>query len=409
MEQAILTEKSLPQDVLIDILVRLPADLLTTLRHNSKALGTFFSNDSQFVKSHWENSIPKIIALGSVKRDSDEIASLYIAKNIKSCDHALALKRPPFEVLKSYIVCGMSHGVLSLIDRAESWHRHRTLVSDVYLWNPLTKEKFIIQCPPIPCHFPINSDDCRVVFGFGFLQDATTFKVLRLLYVPAVTYCSTFAYRSREFRSHVSLYNVCTASWKNLPDLSTEIRNINPLNPVEMVNDCLHWVAAVSNDIRILAFNIKEETFQLMPTPISTRYSSLHVTKLRGQLCIFDNPPPSWQPPNYTAGYLELWVMKEYGVNHSWTKLLKIEGSFEQLMPQGVAKNGQLILKKHTEISSWGPIHELVQYNEKTEVLSHIKKFEKPFEFIQPFKESLISIRSMQKEAPEDQGPSERE
>ncbi|KAL5702057.1 hypothetical protein ACHQM5_027323 [Ranunculus cassubicifolius] len=387
MEQAIRKpEKSFPDEVLIDILLRLPVDLLATLRYKSKTWLRLLANNSHLIKLHMERSNPIIIAVDPPSHNN-HFTQIYCIEDYTSCKPVTL--NPQFQNLGCFAVSGSSHGVLC-ITKTREYTSCSSQHSDVYLWNPLTNEKLTIQCSPIRSDIPLNSDDCQAVFGFGFLEDATVCKVLRAVYVLD---CA----RSKLLRSHVSIYNVCNASWKDLPDLSTsEIHDICPLDPPATVNESLHWIAARSDDYydKILCFNLKEETFQVMPSPIvgESVYIDdsfignpyVHVRELSGQLCIFGNPPNE---------NLELWVMKEYGVADSWTKLLKIGGSFRHLRPIGVASSGEIILMKDTE-----KYQQLALYNAETKTVKKAsnKILFPRLDFVHNLTQSLVSVKSMQ-------------
>lgn len=107
-------------------------------------------------------------------------------------------------------------------------------------------------------------------------------------------------------------------------------------------NGAIHWVIRTELDhppLPIVSFHLGTNTFVEIPVPEIDMYlyCFMNVGALDGCLCIM---------LNYLFDH-EIWVMKEYGVVESWTKLYRVEkvresGSIER--PVAFSENGKELL-----------------------------------------------------------------
>ncbi|KAF9612448.1 hypothetical protein IFM89_000196 [Coptis chinensis] len=81
----------------------------------------------------------------------------------------------------------------------------------------------------------------------------------------------------------------------------------------------------------------------------------MDVAELQGQLCLVHNMTRN----------VEAWVMKDYGMKESWTKLFNMENSFGQLKPLcWTIKNCKILLKWDCG---------LILYDLKTKIVSSLQ------------------------------------
>ncbi|KAF9618525.1 hypothetical protein IFM89_002220 [Coptis chinensis] len=238
-----------------------------------------------------------------------------------------------------YFVHGICNGMVLL----------RSL-DNLYIWNPLTRDYIHFRCCPPESTIPLGHSMC-LNFGFGLNQATNEYKVVRYV-----------GYRDKsdnnKFRSYVS---VCTLtslsrepSWRTIEPFDQYHTRLKDCTP-PLVNGALHWLAIrilLPQSRVILSFDLKEEVFKEIPHPHPTELIFkdvyLELVELGGLLCMF----------GIQFGVeLQIWVMKQYGVNGSWTKQFKIGllgvcGSLEYLRPVGVANSGEIILIQSSEASS---------------------------------------------------------
>ncbi|GAA0159558.1 hypothetical protein LIER_38891 [Lithospermum erythrorhizon] len=112
----------------------------------------------------------------------------------------------------------------------------------------------------------------------------------------------------------------------------------------------LHWVVGSSMFSplqHIFAFDLATEKCQLVPQPecYVSEESHMDLAVLRGHLCLLFS---------FEREYADIWIMKDYGVKESWTKLASFVNSdllsFGCLFPMSFSKSGkQILLNKDDE------------------------------------------------------------
>ncbi|PIA33292.1 hypothetical protein AQUCO_04100013v1 [Aquilegia coerulea] len=348
---------ALPDEIVIDILLFLPIKSLMRFRCVNKTWLQLLTNpDPQFAQSYLTKSNKKsctILALGMEKfQDKPNIYSA-VELNL-ACDKSINLELP-FSA-KSYYVGGIRNGLILL--------RLADVKNKLFIWNPFTNDYIHIPSPPPPNH----SDCCDKItnFGFGFLQHTNQYKVISF---------SECNYTSFHPISRVSVYTLGTdssLSWRNLSDISYHTFFFDCAAP--LVNGVLHWTAFTGplclDSKRIVSFNMKHENFQEIPYPKANYHPNFHdrVGELGGSLCILGRD---------SGENVELWVMQEYGIANSWTKLFTIGRpdiceSFASLLPIGVVHNGEILRMTSILINT---ITEVFLYYPETNSVRNLKEF----------------------------------
>ncbi|XP_021770705.1 F-box protein CPR30-like [Chenopodium quinoa] len=111
------------------------------------------------------------------------------------------------------------------------------------------------------------------------------------------------------------------------------------------VSGCLHWMVTVKPESDgsklIVAFDLNSEKLKIVPQP---KYSPgkvhLNVEVLQQRLCVL---------VYYPTIRSEVWVMKEYGDQDSWTELFTVWQQhviepFEYVRPIALSKDGSKVL-----------------------------------------------------------------
>ncbi|KAF7113714.1 hypothetical protein RHSIM_RhsimUnG0110600 [Rhododendron simsii] len=87
-----------------------------------------------------------------------------------------------------------------------------------------------------------------------------------------------------------------------------------------LVGSALHWVVSQKPESDtanlVVAFDLTTEEYLLVPQPeFSSKDFHMNIGELEGCLCILCN---------YIQKRVDVWVMKDYGVKESWTKLFSV-------------------------------------------------------------------------------------
>lgn len=305
-------EKSslLPDDAMINIFLRLPVKDLAKLRCVCKTWNSVITSRA-FFESLSTGTMSNLVFYYPDFGNSK--LGLFFERNQKF----LQLKNPPFGYdLKDFSVLGSCHGVLCLCKNDPSF---------IYMWNPSTNKYVTLPRPPYsPRHL-----------GFG-ISDRTNclddFKVVAI--------CAS---------GGAEVYSLKMNRWKILPNgffRSIDLTSRYYDHPI-LLNGFVHWCARVScyADSKcpwlIVSFNFENEIFQTIRLPDSLSdedgYKFLNV--MNGRLCLFAATGGDKKFLTY-----KLWVMMEYGVFESWSRIYTFENT-KTWWPLGFSTMGTMLAR----------------------------------------------------------------
>ncbi|KAK7840731.1 f-box/kelch-repeat protein [Quercus suber] len=92
------------------------------------------------------------------------------------------------------------------------------------------------------------------------------------------------------------------------------------------VNGSLHWLLLESNKYFVICFNLATEKFKYYKTPAqldANRYRMCHLEVIKEKVCF------TTMLKNEGKTFNEVWVMNEYWIDSSWTRVYKIEQASE--------------------------------------------------------------------------------
>ncbi|KAG5549738.1 hypothetical protein RHGRI_014888 [Rhododendron griersonianum] len=222
----------------------------------------------------------------------------------------------------------------------------------VFLWNPSTRKFVTLPDAEMPYH-------CGETFGFGYDESIDDYKVVRF-------FSST---RCREVP--VKVYTLRSDSWRRIGDFP---HRGFPEGLGTFVNGSLHWIV-VNESYNIVSLDLAKETYGevLQPEYGDGYLHDITLDILNGCLCIV----------RYRDSCADVWVMKEYGIRESWTKLGVVPRFSHPIDRLRILKNGEVLV--HTQ-------DHLVRYSPKDGTFSHLTVHNRPWFFGQyPYVESLVS------------------
>ncbi|KAL8459623.1 hypothetical protein ACS0TY_036930 [Phlomoides rotata] len=267
----------LPSEIITEILSRVPAQTTLSCKCVCKTWRDLVSTQD-FAKLHLSKSIPGLAL--TVKMDKIiEITNDLHVSTITKLNYTHTASR--YECID-----GSADGLLLLNISGEH--------DQLYLCNPITREYIDL------CH-PTKSPE-YIIYGFGVSKISGLYKVVSI----EIEYGS--------WKNECKVYTVGTGLWRSVAP-STHLTYMTRLDHGEFVNGSLHWFARDSNDTqRISCFDLETELFNTFSPPLQfeKRYPNVFLTALEGSLCFCD-----CTSNDYT---ITIWLMKEYGVDKSWTK-----------------------------------------------------------------------------------------
>ncbi|XP_059460670.1 F-box/kelch-repeat protein At3g23880-like [Corylus avellana] len=320
----------LPEEVVVKILSRLPPKSLIRFKCVSKRwhalignpdfLSKHLLNHSIIAQNPNEDDPLRLILFFAHDSDTGNLIHSFRYYDSLHCASQTPLNLPTEATFDIVASC---NGLLCLWDYARN---------DIYLWNPATSSELKA--------LPASSSYCRLrvlLFhvGFGFDSVSNDYKVIRILLVEG----------EDDLWDEVDIYSLRCGSWRQL-DVGV---------PLTLIYD--DWRSAALDGVFlwygddeykehseiIVAFDFSNEEFRTMLFPDFCDYGECTrtVTELKGSLAMLVFPNDDGKKHMY----LDIWVMLEFGVRESWTRLLSINLPVHLERPLGFWKNGELFME----------------------------------------------------------------
>ncbi|KAF7142759.1 hypothetical protein RHSIM_Rhsim05G0180800 [Rhododendron simsii] len=317
----------IPTGLISNILSWLPVKPLLRFRCVSKPWRDLI-DDRHFIRSHINRSFESKNNLSVILWDDDIYSLPFDSLN----DAVTELDWPfKYSVDKTYFL-GCCDGLVCLgIGNANA-----------VIWNPATRK--YRKLPVAPIEYPQGYvGEPEILFAIGYDSVTDDYKVVK------ITSCDFSKYDSE-----VRVYSMKLDSWRRVEDIPRKYyiqRGYGRMNV--FVCGSLHW--RLGPDHSIVAFDMAAEEHRLLPGPECK--NTWIPGELGGCLCIFDN---------YVGLRIEAWVMKDYGVKESWTRMFSIPHdcplSFEMAVPLTYSKDGgKVLLLQDCEKFVWYDIEHQVR------------------------------------------------
>lgn len=234
----------------------------------------------------------------------------------------------------------------------------------VFLYNPSLKKIKVISHD---CFADSMYDRRRVYsrLGFGFSERDNDLKVVRIHYV-----------KDRNLRMlgsvppEVEVYSLKADCWRRI---AADIKCIVHHRSVSS-NGAIYWLARKRDRWScdtILSFDVTNEVFCEIALP-SESNSFLEGTILvfKGLLAFCKD---AYRNRDDGVKCYELWVMMEYNVTNSWTKLSTFEIDQPVSKVSGFTKSGKLIMQMDCgTLASWDPLNNELEILKIDGFLNHI-------------------------------------
>ncbi|KAI3508670.1 hypothetical protein L1887_23679 [Cichorium endivia] len=237
-------------------------------------------------------------------------------------NESIELDCPFLNPRTSIKILGSCNGLVCLIDGTR----------DMIIYNPSTRRHF--KPFQSPQQLLLSSNRVEFVYGFGCGSNPNDMRVVR------------FPRFARDSEYNIKVRDKIASSWTCGPIVSC----YDFIDTVgTFLNGFLHWLAyrtgnGNDDEHRLVAsFNVSKETFTDLPLPPQDSSLPCYVLGvLQGCLCALCDD----------IGYtdVEVWLMKEYGVVNSWSKLVKIPlnmgiQNISYMMPLGSLNEDEIVLE----------------------------------------------------------------
>ncbi|KAI5675115.1 hypothetical protein M9H77_06065 [Catharanthus roseus] len=288
----------LPQEIITDILSRLPAKSIGQFRCVSRPWRSLLC-DPEFLKTQLNrqsqsHDIEEKLLLLSTSRS---LFTLTFSGAAAASDGVLRKLNLPRCQDNWVNVVGSCNGLALVIDEEES----------KYLINPTTFQHLKLSNSPEALDPSISFS----MHGFGYDSVNDDYKIVTLSYFDTDN-----EHEPDCADTFIDIYSSKMGSWKRLGPSPYD--HAVPYNDSgKFLNGSLHWLASSRTNgyaSVIAAFNLAHEVFDELPPPASLDKDKFVFNKLMvlgGCLYMVDD---------HFHDHVDVWVMKEYGVGESWTK-----------------------------------------------------------------------------------------
>ncbi|XVF87849.1 hypothetical protein PTKIN_Ptkin18bG0154100 [Pterospermum kingtungense] len=303
---------SIPLDLITDILIRLPVKQLLCFRCVSQ-LWRSLIDDPDFIQLHLRHSIDSNTNQTLILKNSHlHAAHLPSLAAFSKLDYPLMSYNHRIQIL------GSCNGLLCI----------RNIVEDMAIWNPFTRKHQVLP----------SVSSCNVDFyGFGHDRLTDDYKVVKI---------NQFG----KTGSEVKVFSLKRNRWRKIQDIPCQF-SFPEANGV-FAGGALHWVLTrkVQRPVEnvIVALDLVAENYREVPQPeYKDKGFHLDVGVLGGCLCAV---------ANYGCRRVDLWMMKDYGVKDSWSKLFsvaseEVTGSLRFVKPLAFSRSGNQVLMEHDYVN----------------------------------------------------------
>lgn len=308
----------IPTDTWAMALSRLPVKTLLQVRSVSKTFRDLIDSP-HFVKLHLQYSI----------KTKSNFQILVVSSNrgvygidFDTFETAIRLSCPKVWVDGTEYV-GSCNGIVMLYNGRDEFT----------LWNIATRRYIDVSIPAIH----VSDHNYSFIFGFGFDCVNEDYKVVKLLQ----NYHFSGRNKNDEFLKEVEVYSLKSNSWTRVQDFPVDVRSIP--RHATFVSGVLHWIS-YGEMSSIVAFDLQTEEFRILPAPEYKYPVQMVIGSLEGHLwvnCFLNRSDRRFCDPMPIA---DTWIMEEYGVQESWTKLVPATGPLNDQQPVIYSKCGTYIL-----------------------------------------------------------------
>ncbi|KAK7318644.1 hypothetical protein RJT34_03348 [Clitoria ternatea] len=361
MKSAKKLNPTLPNELIVEILLKLPVRSLSRFKCVSKLWFSQISSP-QFAKTHFDldPSPTHRILLRLTNNDSQaesiDVDTLLHDHNDDVSDIINLTFLPPSPRIHPY---GISDSSMRNLGSCRGFMLLSNFKGDVVVWNPSTGAYRRIS----QSHYGLSD---RFLNGIGYDASVDDYLVVLVQMNPLNNDHLDDPEPPPRWPTRIKFFSLKTHSWFSLNGAYAQYMDTGGVefNSGSFLNEALHWLV-VSLDKKahvILAFDLVRRTLFEIPLPddivmrLQVGFVQIYLRVMGECLALtFCNHKKA-----------EIWMMKEYNVHSSWTKLfvLPIHAiPHKSFIPICFTKNGG-ILGSNNHVR-------LVKFNEKGKLIEH--------------------------------------
>ncbi|KAL3721383.1 hypothetical protein ACJRO7_033814 [Eucalyptus globulus] len=328
----------LSEDIVVDhILKRLPVRSLLRFRCVCRSWRSTIDG-SRFVDLHLSHSAldasSRYLACLDWCDPFRSLCSLYSGVSLTppSKSHIeIPFAAPP----NCYGFVGSCNGLICVTEISRNGYRR-----SMYLWNLFTRKHKAVPRSSVEKKF-LTLEIPRIAVGFGFSND---YKIVRI-----------YPLYRRGTKPQVEIYSLSTGCWRSL---DCEVPTLSVSRPAVFLSGNLHWFASKScnqwDEVgyqQIVSFDVTDEVFDKMALPEEISHVDsvdlVSLAVLNDLLAVLISRRAEQSGCSKQHSVCSVWVMRDYGMLESWTKLYTFEASGLVTGFDGFTLNGELLMKIH--------------------------------------------------------------
>ncbi|XP_027116778.2 F-box/kelch-repeat protein At3g23880 [Coffea arabica] len=342
-----MTFPDFPHEILVEILSRLPVKSLVKFKCVSKSWLSLTSNP-HFIKAHLRISANKddfrhhgliFTVLPPNSHSHLKQCSLRSALNVEmSSIQVIDIDYPMKSPHKSVWVVGSCDGLVCIAIEE----------NDLFLWNPAIRK--YKKLPDLAIRL---KHGCYIIFGFGYDMLNDDYKVVAIFCV----------FRGgNDYETEVRVYSLKHDSWMRIENFKGGV----PLDDSgKYANGKLHWAASRGFDSnhswKIVSLDLGNESYGEVERPeYGDGVYDWTFGVLGGCLTVLCD---------YEWTRVDVWVMKEYGVRDSWSKVVSVPylddpEKSRYSFPVCLLKNGEILLVLGSGLVLYNPQSNTFKYRQ---------------------------------------------
>ena len=298
--------KQLSYDVVFDILTRLPVKSLVRFRCVSNSWNSIISSHF-FINTHLDRA--KSLSHNNNNNNGYLLDTSY---NSSSPNDLCTVVYYSDRTLTEISMLQMPLSDVHMVDFCNGIFCLRNYeTNELYLWNPSIRKLKMLST------IRLAHSGASYAIGLGYHSQNNDFKILRIVYFEG----------SKARPAEAEVYTLSTDSWRKFVISLESEPNIGSINEIDQLrclffNGALHSIVFTGEQKFILSFDVNDERFREIMLPQNYVDEKFEITF--DILAVFKGSLASFVCIEGQEGDRDIcyiWVMREYGVVESWTKI----------------------------------------------------------------------------------------
>nr|BAG74775.1 S haplotype-specific F-box protein 3 [Prunus mume] len=367
------------KEILIDILVRLPAKSIVRFTCTCKSWSDLIGSSS-FVSTHLRRNVTKHahVYLLCLHHQSFEcqvdLDDPYVGQELQwslFCNETFELCSKlshPLGSTEHYMIYGSSNGLVCISDEILNFD------SPIHIWNPSIRK---LRTPPLSAN--INIKFSHVALQFGFHPGVNDYKAVRMM-------------RTNKKALAVEVYSLRTDSWKMIEAIPPWLKCTWQHHKGTFFNGVAYHIIEKGPIFSIMSFDSGSEEFEefIAPDAICNSWG-LCIDVYKEYICLLFS---FYSPQEDGMGKKDLWVLQE----KRWKQLSPFMYPFDCCSTIGIRIDNELLMEIRDFSRGVGHLH-LCNYESKQVLetgieLAVVKYGEIEFLFALTYIESLLLLNN---------------